>query len=341
MLIDAHLDLAYNAVLRGRDITKPASQQPVVENEIATVGLPDLHAGGITTVFATIFCQPQSDRHAGYSTADQAFDQAAMQLDYYHRLENKGLLNIFGSSKGTSRPTTAAVLLLEGADAIRDEADLDHLHKGGVRIVGLSWSRTRYAGGTGAPGPVTEAGQRLIKQLDARKIIHDASHLSDASFWDLMGLSDKLVIASHSNSRAIVGQDIRQRHLTDDMIRAIADRGGVIGINFFDRFLLPHDQYGKRRATLEDVLAHIRRICDVTQSTKHVGIGTDMDGGLGREQIPSDIETARDLPRLRDTLARGGFSTPDIDNVLFLNWQRIVDSFGESVQPSESESEAV
>jgi membrane dipeptidase len=322
MLIDAHLDLAYNAVLRGRDITQPASDQPVVENEIATVGLPDLRDAGASHIFATIFCQPQSSRHAGYITPDEAFDQALAQLGYYRRLSEKGLLNIQGASRPNSGINTT--LLLEGADAIRDEADLDMMHRDGVRIVGLSWSRTRYAGGTGAPGPVTDAGKQLIKWLDARDIIHDASHLSDTSFWDLMGLSNKLVIASHSNCRVIVGQDIRQRHLTDEMIRAIAERNGVIGINFFDRFLLPHDQYGRRRATLGDVVAHIRRICDLTQSTQFVGIGTDMDGGLGREQIPQDIATAGDLPRLRDTLARAGFATADIDRIMFGNWRRVI-----------------
>jgi len=140
------------------------------------------------------------------------------------------------------------------------------------------------------------------------------------------------VIASHSNCRTIVGQDIRQRHLTDEMISAIAERGGVIGINFFDRFLLPHEQYGRRRATLGDVVAHIRRICDLTQSTNFVGIGTDMDGGLGREQIPQDITTAADLPRVRDTLARAGFSTPDIDKIMFANWRRVLDTLTPEVK---------
>jgi len=70
------------------------------------------------------------------------------------------------------------------------------------------------------------------------------------------------------------------------MIRTIAERGGVVGMNFYDRFLLPFAEFGKRRAKLEDVVAHIKHICDLTGSADHVAIGTDLDGGLGREQIP-------------------------------------------------------
>jgi membrane dipeptidase len=126
------------------------------------------------------------------------------------------------------------------------------------------------------------------------------------------------VIASHSNCRAIVGDG--DRHLTDAMIREIARRGGVIGINFFDRFLLPRSEHGKRRATLADVVNHVRHICDLTGSAKHVGIGTDMDGGLGREQIPVEIRTSADLPRMAEALSAAGFDDSDTMAVMGKNW---------------------
>jgi membrane dipeptidase len=104
------------------------------------------------------------------------------------------------------------------------------------------------------------------------------------------------------------------------MIRAIAHRNGVIGINFFDKFLIPPDEYGKRRATLGDVVTHIRHMCDLIGDARHVGIGTDMDGGLGRNEIPEEIQTSADLPRIADALSDGGFNDPDVRAILGQNW---------------------
>ena len=109
-------------------------------------------------------------------------------------------------------------------------------------------------------------------------IIHDVSHLAEESFWQLLDISSGPVMASHSNCRAIVPTD---RQLSDEMIGALISRGAVIGINFFDRFLLPPAEIG-RRADLGDVVRHIRHICDLAGNAQHVGLGTDMDGGLGR-----------------------------------------------------------
>jgi membrane dipeptidase len=106
------------------------------------------------------------------------------------------------------------------------------------------------------------------------------------------------------------------------MIRAIVARDGVIGINFFDRFLLQPEQYGRRRANLADVLAHIQHICDLAGSCKHVAIGTDMDGGLGRNEIPVEIQTSADLPLLAAHLADRGFADRDVAAIMSGNWIR-------------------
>lgn len=209
-----------------------------------------------------------------------------------------------------------AIILMEGADPIQQPEELPQWHAAGVRMIGMAWQQTRYAGGTGAPGPLTPEGRRLAAAMDELKMIHDVSHLAEASFWELLDLSDGPICATHSNCRAIVPTD---RQLSDAMIRAIANRGGVIGINFFDRFLIPPEQF-PRRATLADVIHHIRHICDITGNARHVGIGTDMDGGLGREQIPTEITTSADLPRLADALSQAGFSDTDIGRIMAENW---------------------
>jgi membrane dipeptidase len=321
MIVDAHLDLAFN-VFRGRNPRQPAAQQPIADREIATVGLPDLRAGKVGLICATIFCEPASPANpAGYTTADQARQQALTQLAWYRDCFNAGELSLVetaGQLPSAAAPSISTILLMEGADGLRSADDLAEWYDWGLRIVGMAWKRTRFAGGTGAPGSLSDEGRALIAEIDRLGMIHDTSHLAEQSFWELLDRTPRSVIASHSNCRAIVGDG--DRHLTDAMIRAIGERGGVIGINFFDKFLLPLDQHGKRRATLDDVTAHIQRICDLTGSARHVAIGTDMDGGLGREQIPVEIQTSADLPRVGEALSGHGFSDGDIAAILGGNW---------------------
>lgn len=322
-IVDAHLDLAYNA-LRGRQVTRPAIEQIPDSDGIPSVGLPDLRAGGVGLICATIFCQPALPNQPGYSTPDEAFAQAKQQLTWYQSQVREGRIRLLRQgrdvplSDGAGGPIDA-ILLLEGADAIRTPDDIPQWLEAGLRIVGLAWKRTRYAGGTGAPGPLTPEGVALVHALDESRIVHDISHLAEESFWQLLDISSGPIMASHSNCRSIVPTD---RQLSDDMARAIFKRGGVIGINFFDKFLLAPNEQGRRRARLTDVVHHIRHFCDLAGSAAHVGIGTDMDGGLGREQIPIEIATSADLPRVAEALRDAGFSDPDVRAILGKNWLR-------------------
>jgi membrane dipeptidase len=320
IIVDAHLDLSYNAV-RGRDVEKSARRQIADDQGIPSVGLPDLRAGGVDLICATIFCLPHGDEHPGYRTPQEAHEQMLEQIQWYRRMESAGQITFAHNVAQLQGPGNLprAILLLEGADPIRDESDLRMLFDSGLRIVGLAWRQTRFAGGTGAPGALTAAGIRLVPMLDRLGIIHDTSHLAEESFWQLLDLTTGPVMASHSNCRAIVPTD---RQLSDEMIRAVAARDGVIGINLFDKFLLPPDQFGKRRATLADVVTHVRHICDLAGNAAHVGLGTDMDGGFGRDQIPVQIETSADLPRLAHALSAAGFSDPDILAIMGKNWMR-------------------
>jgi membrane dipeptidase len=320
IIVDAHLDLAYN-VRRGRDVTRPALEQPIADKEIATVGLPDLRAGGVGLVCATIFCSPAGYGETGYHSADEAREQALWQLAIYRRWIDAGLLRFVTKPSELPNETgdgaQPAILLLEGADAIRSPGDLPEWFDAGLRIVGLAWKRTRYAGGTTAPGPLTDEGVELVKAMDRFGIIHDTSHLAEESFWQLLDVASGPVIASHSNCRAFVPTD---RQLSDAMIKALVARGGVIGINFYDKFLIPKDEYGTRRATLDDVVRHMKHIADLTGSANHVAIGTDLDGGLGRDQIPREITTIADLPKLAEALSGSGFSDVDVRAIMGGNW---------------------
>jgi membrane dipeptidase len=319
MIIDAHLDIAYNAS-HGRAVLSPAREQQPDAEGIPTVGLPDLHAGGVGLVCATIFAEPHSDTHPGYKTPDEAHAAGMWQMQWYLDRETEGHFRLVRSRTELTTQSTPLpiIVLLEGADPIRTPAQVPLWYDKGVRIVGLAWRQTRYAGGTGCPGPLTADGVALVKALDKARIIHDTSHLAEESFWQLLDLTSGPVIASHSNCRHYVPTD---RQLSDEMIKALIARGGVIGINFFDRFLIPHDQ-PKRRATLADVVRHMRHICDLAGSSHHVAIGTDMDGGLGRNEIPQEIQTSADLPKLADALNQAGFDDQAVKNIMGDNWRR-------------------
>jgi membrane dipeptidase len=329
LIVDAHLDLAYNA-LRGREVTKPAAQQTAALGDgTPSVGLPDLRQGGVDLVCATIFCEPAKGDHPGYRTAEEAHAQAQRQLRWYYKQVADGLLSLVtepGQLPHGPRPGTQnAILLMEGADPFRTPDEVDDWFDAGLRIVGLAWKGTRMAGGTGEPGPLTAEGRALVNELDARGIIHDTSHLAEESFWQLLELSSGPVMASHSNCRSIVPTD---RQLSDEMIKAIASRGGVIGINFFDKFLLRPVEYKTRRARLTDVVDHLKHMCDLIGDARHVGIGTDMDGGFGAESIPEEIRTSADMPRITDALAAGGFGESDVEGIMGGNWVRF---FGEKL----------
>jgi len=331
-IVDAHLDLAYN-VMRGRDVTKPAAEQPVVDNEVATVGLPDLRKGNVGLICATIFCPPRNYKNRGYTTADEARAIAMEQLTWYRRQVDDGRMNFVTSraqvpeasaatesaSAGASAGPLRFILLMEGADAFRSPGDVAEWFEHGLRIVGLAWRKNRMAGGTGHPGPLSDEGRAVVRALDRAGIIHDMSHLAEESFWELLYLATGPVIASHSNCRKIVPGD---RQLSDEMIRAIVQRDGVIGLNFYDEFLLPPSEYKKRRCRMSDIIAHVKHLASVIGDAKHIALGTDMDGGVGRDDIPFELSTAADLPVVADHLSAAGFSDEDVRGIMGGNWLR-------------------
>ncbi len=347
-IVDAHLDLSYNA-LRGRDLTLPAARQKPDDEGIPTVGLPDLRAGGVGLVCATIFIELAS-RNAvgGYHTADEAHEQCVRHLQWYNEqtaagrmrwVRNRNDLPLGEAALSAQRVGSASadaearsgdqklasakadptpfILLMEGADALRSETDVAWWWDQGLRIVGLAWKRTLLAGGTGEPGPLTPLGRTIAAALDRAGVIHDVSHLAEESFWQLLDLTSGPLIASHSNARAIIPTD---RQLSDDMARAIAKRGGIIGINLFGRFLVPPDERGKRPAKLADAVRQARYFADLLGHVRQLGLGTDLDGGFGREDSPHELTTIADLPKLADELSVAGFSDADVAGIMGRNW---------------------
>lgn len=327
-IVDAHLDLAFNASL-GRDFSLSAFDQPEDSEGIPTIGFPEMNRSPIGLICGTIFIAPKSEHvPSGYVNVQQAKELALWQLDWYHKQEQSGNLRIVRSSKDlpckVDRPMPT-ILLMEGADEISDPAELAQWHSRGLRIVALAWKKTAHAGGTGQPGGLTDLGRATAKEINRLGMIHDISHLAEQAFWELMELNPKKVIASHSNAREIIPTD---RHLSVEMIREIVRVGGVIGVNLFDRFLIPPGEYGTRKACLADVVRQFRYFADLLGSVRNIGLGSDMDGGFGYANLPQELRTIADLTKLGEALGGAGFSDEDVAGMMGGNWMRY---FGENL----------
>lgn len=339
IIVDAHQDIAWNRLALNRDFFESVSQKreregsnPAHGEGSAIVGFSELLDGNVRVVFATLYvAAAQPNRTAWgktYSTPQEAHDQAMEQLAYYGLLASDPRVSIITTRADLDRvvnsetPRVGLVVLMEGADPIVAPSETQDWFDAGVRIVGTSWSQTRYAGGTDAPGGLTALGKELLPQMERAGLILDASHVAEQSFFESLDLFHGALIASHSNCRAFVNTD---RQLSDEMIRAIVARDGIVGVVLYNRFLKADWEKSARKdaVTLADVAQHIQHICDLAGDARHVGIGSDFDGGFGVESAPRGIDTVADLQKLGDVLTTA-FSDTDIANILGGNWIRLL-----------------
>jgi membrane dipeptidase len=135
------------------------------------------------------------------------------------------------------------------------------------------------------------------------------------------------VIASHSNSRDLVSADRADRHLSDAMIKALVERDAVIGTVFYNAFIAAEYVKGdpKERYGLDRLVRHIDRVCQIAGSTRHAALGSDLDGGLGREHIARELDSVADMPRLAEALGAAGYGDSDVANIMGDNWIRMLE----------------
>jgi len=347
-IVDSHLDLAYNLFEFDRDLRLPLADLRQREeggtvpdrNGTATVTLPELRRGRIGLVFGTLFVGPyhknRMTERVIYRNKRQAHNQAMRQLDYYHRLadevpyvrlvtDSKSLDEVI-TSQTSDNPLLGIVPLMEGADPIREPQEAEGWYERGLRLVGLAWSNTRYAGGNWAGSGVglSKEGQRLLDVMAGLGMILDHTHLSERSSLEALDRFEGMSVATHSNARKMV-PDVQERHLGDIQIRRIAERGGVMGIVLANGFLKPGGRTLKKPdVTVADVATHVDTICQLVGSAEHVGIGSDFDGGFGRESIPAEIDSAADLHLIADALKARGYSDTDVAGVMGGNWVNLL-----------------
>ncbi len=348
LVVDAHLDLAMNALMWNRDLALGAHETRELERAegitgkgraAGTVGLPDLRSGEIGLVFATLIARKNHGQNSeiDFRTHEIAFAQAQGQLAYYRELERQGVIQLIRTvgDLGEWRAAWEAdpagapfgfVLLMEGADPIVRPEQARLWWEDGLRIVGpVHYGPSAYAFGTGSAGPLTDKGRALLREMDTLGIMLDVSHLTDQSFHEALDRFQGPVLASHSNCRALVPGD---RQLDDAMIGRMIERDGVIGAVMDAWMLQPNWERGvttNEGVTLANVVDQIDHVCQLAGNSRHAAIGTDLDGGYGIEQTPRDLDTIADVQQIPGLLRARGYSEEDIAAIMHGNWLRLLE----------------
>ena len=194
----------------------------------------------------------------------------------------------------------------------------------GLRVLGITHYGTgRYAGGTSTDLGLTDLGVALLAEMERLGMILDITHCSDPSFWQALERFQGPVLASHNNCRALVPH---QRQFSDEQLRALFQRGGVIGAACDCWMLKPGwlDGASNASVSLAAVAEHIDYVCQLAGNSRHAAIGSDLDGGYGREQSPHDLDTIADLQKLAPLLAGRGYAQADIAAIMYGNWVRLL-----------------
>ena len=349
LLIDAHLDLAMNALQGNRDLTRSVYTIRATEQKnsgkgqgYGTVAFPEMRKGRVALSFATAIARStgRPTPNIDYDHPTQASAMAQGHLAYYRGLEDLGLVRIITSGTqlddhwgewtawedtGGEEPPLGFVLSMEGADPILTPEHVEFWYDAGLRAIGPShYGPNRYAGGTGTELGLGEMGPALLQEMERLGIVLDLTHLSDESFWQALEIYNGPVLASHNNCRAIVPH---QRQFSDEQLRAIIERGGVVGMAMDVWMMSTKWRAGQEwnyDIMLEDMVPHIDHICELAGNANNIAIGTDLDGGFGREQSPADLDTIADLQRIPELLRGNGYAEDDIAASCHGNWLRLL-----------------
>ncbi|PIE81865.1 MAG: peptidase M19 [Chloroflexi bacterium] len=348
LIIDAHLDLAYNALNYGRSLTKPAAEIRKTEapdNYRGTISatFPEMQKGGVGLVFGTLFVVPAHANLAvmgnkvTYHNAEQAHSLAMKQLDYYHRLtdevdelklvtDSSSLEAIVQSHNNGDEPSPVGIVpLMEGTDPIRAPEEAKDWYERGLRLIGPAWDDTRYTTGawSNSQEGLTQDGYHLLEIMADLGFILDLTHMSEKATIESLERYEGIIVATHTNCRKLIPG---QRQFSDTQIRLLGERDGVMGTVLYNSFLRKGWKNSRKKSdvTLNHVVANIDHVCQILGNAQHVGIGSDLDGGFGAEAIPAELDTIADLPKIAAKLQERGYKPEDIVKIMGGNWLRIL-----------------
>ncbi|HET9279286.1 MAG TPA: membrane dipeptidase [Flavitalea sp.] len=350
-IVDAHLDLAMNAIEWNRDLS--CSLGEIRQREMhmkdkpdrgkGTVCLPELRKGRVGLVVATQLARytPLGSALAGWNSPQQAWAMTQAQLTWYREMEALGemvqIKDIAGLEShlqlwdddtiGDEEKPIGYILSLEGADSLVDISYLHRAYEYGLRAIGLShFGPGRYAPGTKLEGGLTPSGFELLREIEQLHLILDVTHLTDEGFNEVMDRYNGPIWASHNNVRKIVPN---QRQLNDDQIKRLIERNAVIGgmldcwamdVRFIDTVSDPW----QLNIRLENLVDHWDHICQLAGNSLHVAIGSDLDGIFGTEQSPWDLNSIADLQKYETILLKRGYTEEDVENIFHKNWLRFI-----------------
>ena len=346
LIFDCHLDISMNAMEFNRDqrwslekirrcelsaqFITPEAERHRARN---TVCFPELRRGRFGIIVATQIARysPRFHNLPGWRSPEQAWAQTQGQLAYYRTMEECGEMVQLrtwpeveahaarwqnASDVEAAKLPIGYLLSLEGADSIVSWRHLEKTRADGLIALGpVHYGPGIYGHGTDDEGPLPPIGKELLKEMERLGIILDVTHLCDESFWDALDHFHGPVWASHHNCRALANWN---RQLTDSQIKALIDRGAVIGMAF-DAIMMVHGWAHKRSRPedfdlkIEKICDHIDHVCQIAGNAWHVGIGTDLDGGYGTEQTPMDLNSIADLVGIGPLLAGRGYSAAEIE----------------------------
>ncbi|WP_235296265.1 dipeptidase [Portibacter marinus] len=344
LIIDGHLDLSMNAMQWNRDLRMPIDRIRLLEEDQSdkpdrgngVVSFSEMRRGNIFFCIATLIARYAKPSHplGGWNSPEQAWATVQGQIAWYLEMERQGELKQIKSYEDfqtfmshRDQGSIGYLMSLEGADSIVDFDHLYQLHDQGLRAIGPAhYGPGTYAYGTNSEGSIGHKGRELLKKMDELKIVLDVTHLCDTSFWESLDHYNGVVWASHSNTRSLVPHN---RQFSDEQIRALIDRNAVIGQVLDAWMMVPDWTRGvstpkNTSVTLSDMIDHMDHICQIAGNTDHIAIGSDLDGGFGTEQCPSDINTIADLSKIPTLLENRGYSQDDIQKIMHGNWQKII-----------------
>ncbi len=307
IVLDAHCDTLLVLAEQGRTLH--------CESNIGHIDLPRLKKGGVNVQFFAAYIAPKYGEARGIERAMELIN-----IFYKELAASKHCMNLVTTLdelyKTLQDGKIAAVLTIEGGEALGGKLYmLPIYYRLGVRCMTLTWNgRNSIADGVGerrSNGGLTSFGVSVVQEMNKLGMLVDISHLAEAGFWDVLSISDKPIIASHSNCAALCAHP---RNLTDRQIIALAEKGGVIGTTLVPNFV------SAEKPTIEKYLDHIEHIANLV-GPQYIGIGSDFDG---TENMLPEIADCSKMALISEGLIKRGFSTSDISGILGGNFLRVM-----------------
>ena len=296
IICDTHCDTLYMRAL-----------QP---DHTPCVTMDAMKRGGVSLQTCTLFA-------GGQGVHGHPYEKAMAEYTAFEKLREREGWEAVNSPLEAEEGKVKILLSIEGGEIFQGKVERVHeFYEGGIRMAALTWNNENeiaYPAKGGSKEGIKPLGWEILREMAALKMAADTSHLNEAGFWDLIDKHSQPPMASHSCAKKLCDHF---RNLTDEQIRAMAGRGGWIGVNFYPAFLT-----GSTHATVRDIADHIDHICQLG-GEKHVGFGSDFDG---IECAPVDCQSPADVPAILDELRRRGYGEDAISDIAggnFLSYYR-------------------